>query len=212
LVKDNSQISYLITNDNLGEMLTAVVIATQAFCFQQVFQTTGDTPITPNRPIVLEGRYSGVEIFFMSAGADKIVSALNAPIPIEIHCRPLTLNREPLAGKSNVLTRFVDSLFELYFVSYFEKYRSSFAIKFGSNDAATWDPEYRLRYVMRNRIAHGENATKLGRLFPIRWNGFTVDQYELNRASPQKFLNGVDLFYLSRELLAKLAADECLHN
>lgn len=208
MVKDNSQISYVITNDNLGEMLTAIVIATQAFCFQQVFQTTGDTTITPNRPIVLEGRYSGVEIFFISAGADKIVSALNAPIPIEIHCRPLSLNREPLAGKPNLLTRFVDSLFELYFVSFFEKYRSSFDVKFGSDDAATWDPEYRLAYVMRNRIAHAENATKQGRLFSIIWNRFAVDEYESNRAPAHKFLNGVDLFYLSRELLAKLPADE----
>lgn len=212
MLSDNSQISYVITNDHLGEMLTSIVVATQAFCFQQVYQVTGDLTTNPNSPIVLEGRFSGVEIFFMSAGADLAVSALNAPIPMEIHCRRLSMNRATAAGKSNLLTGFVDNLFELYFVSFFEKYRSSFDVKFESNDPATWDAEYRLGHVMRNRIAHGENATKLGRLFPIKWNRFAVDVYELNRASAEKFLNGVDLFYLSRELLAKLPAVECLEN
>lgn len=197
---------YQLKDKDLAKNINSVITAVQSFCFYQIYMKTGDLRLRPNEPIVLEGRYCNKEIYFISACFDAFLESGRSSCDIPIYYRTKeilgsckNLNKHEL----NPLTTFIDDLFRMYFVSFYESKVSLIEEQSGSKDPVEWSEVFRLCNFMRNLISHQKRATRISRLLPLNWEDFCLSKMP-TELDTIELLNGVDLFCLSMDALELL--------
>ena len=201
---------YLIKDKNLAKSLNSVILSVQSFFFHQIYNKTGDLSLRPNEPIVLEGRQCDKEIYFISAGFDDILESGGSSCNIPIYYKrkmAREFEKSTKLIKVNPLTTFIDDLFRMYFLIFYEKMVHLIEQQSGSNDPGNWNDTFRLCNFMRNVIAHQNRATKISRLLPIKWESFSLINMPKD-SDTIELLNGVDLFCLSMDALELLGTED----